>query len=41
MKKDAQVEAKKECLDAGMMDYCTKPLNIDALKNTLEKWLPK
>lgn len=30
---------EKKCLDAGMNDYITKPLNLDNLSTVLEKWL--
>ena len=30
---------RQRFLDAGMDDYITKPLNIDAIRTTLERWL--
>ncbi len=30
---------KEECLDAGMNDYVTKPIDIDALFRVLTKWI--
>ncbi len=31
---------KQKCLDAGMNDYITKPVSLQALVQVLEKWLP-
>jgi CheY-like chemotaxis protein len=31
---------RRACLDAGMDDYLAKPLEIDALRDVLERWLP-
>lgn len=36
---DAFPERKVECLKAGMNDRMTKPVNLETLKNTLEKYL--
>ncbi|MCC6374905.1 MAG: response regulator, partial [Moraxellaceae bacterium] len=30
----------ERCLSAGMNDYLSKPLEIQALHRTLQKWLP-
>ena len=31
---------RRACIDAGMDDYLAKPLEIAALRATLERWLP-
>jgi PAS domain S-box-containing protein len=31
---------RRACIDAGMDDYLAKPLEIDALRDVLERWLP-
>jgi len=36
---DAFPEKKAECLKAGMNDHITKPVDLQTLKNTLEKYL--
>ncbi len=36
---DAFPEKKAECLEAGMNDVITKPVDLETLKNTLEKYL--
>jgi len=37
---DAMKGTKQECLDAGMNDYITKPLQISVLSSKLNEWLP-
>ncbi len=32
---------KERCLEAGMSDYLSKPIDFAALKEKLERWLPK
>ena len=37
----AMKDDKQKCLDAGMDDYLTKPLAVNALRTCLQKWLSK
>jgi CheY-like chemotaxis protein len=32
---------REKCLEAGMNDYITKPVDAGALAKVLEKWLPE
>jgi CheY-like chemotaxis protein len=36
---DAFEEDRQRCLAVGMDDFLTKPINLNALKSTLGKWL--
>ncbi len=36
----ASAEDRDRCLGAGMCDYLTKPLQLNALAHALERWLP-
>lgn len=36
---DAQVGNRKRCLASGMDEYLTKPINVAALRQILEKWI--
>lgn len=37
---DAMRGAREKCLDAGMNDYISKPVDVSKLTSVLEKWLP-
>ena len=34
----ATTKEQKECYDAGMNDFLSKPITMNVLKDTLEKW---
>ena len=38
MTADAMVEDRQKCLDAGMDDYVSKPINLEAMQVSLERW---
>lgn len=35
------VGERQKCLNAGMNDFLTKPFELDSLKSTLDRWLPR
>ncbi|MBK1878549.1 response regulator [Pelagicoccus mobilis] len=37
---NAFAEVKEQCKDAGMQDFITKPLRVNALSEVLERWIP-
>ena len=41
MTASAMQDDRRRCLDAGMDDFIAKPVNEDALKSILERWLAK
>ena len=41
MTANAMREERQKCLDAGMNDYITKPVDVQALYTMLLKWLPQ
>lgn len=41
MTADAMVSVRGECLEAGMNDFISKPINPNTLLATIEKWLQK
>jgi PAS domain S-box-containing protein len=41
MTANAMTGDKEKCLDAGMSDYMSKPINIEVISEKLEQWLPE
>jgi len=41
MTADAMTGSRERCLAAGMDDYISKPVKLDALREALAKWLPQ
>ncbi|NVK37243.1 MAG: response regulator [Gammaproteobacteria bacterium] len=39
MTANAMVGDKEKCIECGMNDYLSKPINMDDIKNKVEKWL--
>lgn len=37
---DAMKGARERCLDSGMNDYISKPIDVEKLKTVLENWVP-
>ena len=37
---DAMVGVREKCLEVGMLDFITKPINPDQMLETIENWLP-
>ncbi|MGL5364052.1 MAG: hypothetical protein ACRDAV_00590, partial [Plesiomonas shigelloides] len=38
---DATIGVRNDCLSAGMVDYCTKPLTMSRLNDTINRTLLK
>jgi CheY-like chemotaxis protein len=37
---NAMAGDRERCLESGMNDYLAKPINLNGLTNSLERWLP-
>ena len=37
----ALISDRQRCIDAGMNDYASKPIDLESLLSTLERWIPR